>query len=60
MRDFLTKAGVTHLENAGFARGKGPVQQKREARRRKTSRPVALRKARGRKCFTTARSNRRT
>ncbi|KAK9402213.1 B-cell CLL/lymphoma 9 protein [Crotalus adamanteus] len=36
MRDFLTKAGVTHLENVGFARGTGPVQQKREARRRKT------------------------
>ncbi|XP_062831028.1 uncharacterized LOC128071544 homolog [Anolis carolinensis] len=53
MRDFLTTAGVTHLENAGAARGKGPVQQQREAKRKKASRPTALRKARGRKCFRT-------
>ncbi|XP_078245937.1 uncharacterized protein LOC140705638 [Pogona vitticeps] len=54
MRDFLATVGVTHLENAGAARGKGPVQQQREAKRKKASRPRALKKALGRKCFRTA------
>ncbi|XP_065532482.1 uncharacterized LOC128071544 homolog [Lathamus discolor] len=54
MRDFPWAAGGTHLENAGAAGGKRPVQNQRGAKRKKASREPALREAGGRKCCNTA------
>lgn len=54
MRDFPWAAGGTHLENAGAAGGKCPVQKQRGAKRKKASRQPALREAGGRKCFDAA------
>ncbi|XP_064583408.1 uncharacterized LOC128071544 homolog [Zonotrichia leucophrys gambelii] len=54
MRDFPWAAGGTHLENAGAAGGKWPVQKQRGAKRKKASRQPALRGAGGRKRFDAA------
>ncbi|KAM4873047.1 uncharacterized protein RHO17_010502 isoform 1-T2 [Thomomys bottae] len=45
MRDFPCVVGGTHPENAGAARGKDPLPQRRKTKRKKAHRRPALRDA---------------
>ncbi|XP_059530513.1 uncharacterized LOC128071544 homolog [Myotis daubentonii] len=45
MRDFPLAAGGTHPEDAGAARGKDPLPQRRKTKRKKAPRRPALRGA---------------